>query len=652
MEKFGYIKVGAAVQRMQIANPLKNVDEVKKLIDRAVNENIEVLVFPELNITAYTCADLFNQDILLDSALKSLEAIVKYSDKYKGILFIGMPLTHKQKLYNCAVAIQHGKILGAVPKVYIPNDNEFYEKRWFSSGYKYIKEPTTIDILGNEYPFGGIIFRDKITQTSIGVEICEDLWATLSPSTLLTLNGANIIVNLSASNELVAKHEYRKQLISMQSAKTICGYIYTSAGIDESTTDVVFGGDTLIYENGREINKGKRFIRDSFITTAEIDVNYINHQRKSNKTFSDSTIYYENENIVYVEIEPLNEIENFNELIRCYDKNPFVPKGVSSIDVRCEEIFEIQSSALARRIEHIVCEKVVIGISGGLDSTLALLVVIETFRKLNKPLENIVGVTMPGFGTTDRTYDNAINLMKGFGVDIREISIEPAVIQHFKDISHDENIHDLTYENSQARERTQILMDLATKEKGIVIGTGDLSEVALGWSTYNGDHMSMYGVNASVPKTLIQFVIKWVLSNRLDTEHEKALLKEVLQGILETPISPELLPPDKSGAIQQKTEDVVGPYILHDFCLYHSIKTGMTPKKVNWLAKNIFKGDFSEEIIEKWIKVFYSRFFSQQFKRSCIPDGPKVGSVSLSPRGDWRMPTDAVSLVWLNDLEG
>lgn len=649
MKKLGYIKVGAAVHRLEIANPQKNLEEIKRIIEQSKRQKVEVLVFPELNITAYTCGDLFQQDILLQSALEALQEIVQYSKHYTGLVFLGLPLIHEQRLYNCAVAIQMGEILGVVPKIYIPNDNEFYEKRWFTSGYPYLVDPTEIELFGEKYPFGGLIFREKNHQLMIGVEICEDLWAPLSPGMHLALNGANLIVNLSASNELVAKTDYRRQLVASQSAKMLSAYVYTSAGIDESTTDVVFGGESLIYENGRAISTGKRFVRDSHLTIGEIDVQYLNHQRQSNKTFADSMVNYKHQQFKIIDIKPLEGVSQYDELVRQYDKNPFVPKY--GIDRRCEEIFEIQASALAKRLEHIGCDKVVLGISGGLDSTLALLVVIETYRKLGKPLENIIGVTMPGFGTTDRTYENAIQLMKGFGIDVREISIKPAVLQHFKDLGHDENCHDLTYENSQARERTQLLMDLATKEKGIVIGTGDLSEVALGWSTYNGDHMSMYAVNVSVPKTLIQFIIQWVLENKLEEETEKTLLENVLRGILDTPISPELLPPDAQGEIKQKTEDVVGPYILHDFCLYHMIKSGMTPSKIQWVALQLFQDEFDEATIRKWIKVFFSRFFSQQFKRSCIPDGPKVGSVSLSPRGDWRMPTDGISRAWLRDLE-
>jgi NAD+ synthase (glutamine-hydrolysing) len=647
MKSYGIIRVAAGVNRLKIADPLANAQNSIELIKKAKSQKVQLLVLPELNITGYTCADLFFQEQLLKRVDHAVELISEETKGYNGIVYIGIPYLYKNRLYNCALAIQNGKYLGLAPKQYIPNNKEFYEKRWFTSGDKVLEKTVFVEYRGQNIPFGRFLLEDSQTKAIIGAEICEDLWAPIPPSSILALNGANIIVNLSASNELVAKSEYRRDLVKNQSARLQCAYIYSSSGVDEATNDVVFGGDTLIFENGRSLAIGERFKRESFLTIADVDVEQLNFERMSSKTFADCSINYELD-IERVIVKPLVEIEDLKESYRTYDKNPFVPGENQDRAKRCREIFEIQSSALAKRLEHIGSPKAVIGISGGLDSTLALLVVVETFKKLKRPLTDIVGITMPGFGTTDRTYDNAIDLMKSLGITHREVDIKKSVRQHFDDINHDESIHDITYENCQARERTQILMDVSNQVKGLVIGTGDLSEVALGWSTYNGDHMSMYAVNVSVPKTLIQYVVRWVLEERLEENESKKVLERALRDILDTPISPELLPPDETGNIKQKTEDTVGPYILHDFFLYHTVRGGVRKEKLRAMALKTFQEDYKPEIIDKWLNHFYRRFFTQQFKRTCIPDGPKVGSVSLSPRGDWRMATDSSFGAWMD----
>lgn len=647
MESYGIIRVAAGVNRLKIADPIANARESIKLMREAQSKNVQILVLPELNITGYTCADLFFQQQLLEKVDYAVEMVCEETKDYSGVVYIGIPYLYKNRLYNCTLAIQNGRYLGLVPKKYIPNNKEFYEKRWFTSGTDVLDKTVLVQYKGQEIPFGRFLLDDRTSKVVIGAEICEDLWAPIPPSSILALNGANIIVNTSASNELVSKSEYRRELVKGQSARLQCAYVYSSSGVDEATNDVVFGGDTLIFENGSCLAQGERFKRDSFLTIADVDVEKLEYERMSSKTFADSSIYHEID-IKKVDIEPLKQIVNLKDSFREYAKNPFVPGIGQDRDARCKEIFEIQSSALAKRLEHIGTPKAVIGISGGLDSTLALLVVVETFKKLKRPLTDIVGITMPGFGTTDRTYENAVDLMKALGITHREVDIKASVRQHFSDIGHDENKHDITYENCQARERTQILMDVSNQVGGLVIGTGDLSEVALGWSTYNGDHMSMYAVNSSVPKTLIQYVVRWVLEERLEENESKKVLERVLADILDTPISPELLPPDETGNIKQKTEDTVGPYILHDFFLYHTIRGGVKKDKLMQIALKTFEKDYEPKTIEKWLNHFYKRFFTQQFKRTCIPDGPKVGSVSLSPRGDWRMATDSSVKAWID----
>lgn len=553
-----------------------------------------------------------------------------------------MPLGIDNQLFNCAVAIQKGRILGVVPKTYVPNYSEFYEQRWFSSGRNALRD--TIMLCGQEVPFGDdLLFEDEKGEMCFGIEICEDLWVPVPPSSFQAMAGALVIFNLSASNEIVGKYEYRKELTRQQSARCIAGYVYTSSGVDESTTDVVFGGHAMIFENGSLLCESERFLIDEQLIFSEIDIQKLMNDRRKNTSFME--LWRDNGREfrkVKFEIEEF-EAEN---ITRYVPPHPFVPSDGSSRDRRCSEIFAIQTSALAKRIRHTGLKRAVIGISGGLDSTLALLVTAKAFDLLNIPRKNILAITMPGFGTSDVTYTNAMEFMKSMDVEIREINIKDACLQHFKDIGHDPSIHDITYENVQARERTQILMDIANKEGGLVIGTGDLSELALGWCTYNGDHMSMYAVNASIPKTLVSFLVRWVADNMLESK-----AKDVLYRILDTPISPELLPPDAKGEINQKTEDIIGPYELHDFFLYHMLRYGAAPGKILILAKKAFEGKYTDDTIKKWLKVFVKRFFSQQFKRSCLPDGPKVGTISLSPRGDWRMPSDAVADSWLSELE-
>ena len=637
MNNYGFIKVASGVPKVKVANPSYNANEIYNLVKEAKKEGVKILITPELSISSYTCADLFFQDTLLEKCEEELEKLVKKTAKDDMFIVVGMPIRYKNALYNCAVAFLNGEILGVIPKEFIPTHSEFYEKRWFVSGSNVSDE---IDLAGQEVSFGQMLFKLRKDLT-VGIEVCEDLWVPIAPSAKLALSGANLILNISASNEVVSKDEYRTNLISSQSAKCLCAYVYVSAGVHESTTDLLFGGSSLIAENGIILNKGKRFERENQLTSAYIDLQKLNFQRRQNISFSDSREQYEE---FYEEIECEFEddidITDFNRFI---DPHPFTPNDETKRIERCNEIFNIQSSALAKRLEHTGLKKLVVGISGGLDSTLALLVANKTMKLLNLPSENIIGITMPGFGTTDRTYTNAIDLMKSLNVTIKEINIKEAATLHMKDIKHDIDVHDVTYENTQARERTQVLMDMANKHGAILVGTGDLSEMALGWCTYNGDHMSMYGVNASVPKTLVSHLVRTVAMMSDDKT------KEILLDILDTPVSPELLPPTKDGKIAQKTEDNIGPYELHDFFLYYFIRFGAKKDKLHFIAKQAFKGKYSDETIEKWLNNFMKRFFISQFKRSCTPDAPKVGSVSLSPRGDFRMPSDADFSAWLED---
>ena len=639
MKELGFIRVGAIINKLALANPLKNAEVIIKEIKKAETLGVSIVTTPELSLSGYTCGDLFLQEQLLDDSIKALEQVLNETKDIDIISILGMPLRHDNQLFNCAAVITKGKILGVIPKTYIPNYQEFYEARWFSSSKELITEE--IEILGQLVPITtNILFQDKtLKEATFGIEICEDLWTVNPPSNNHALAGATMIFNLSSSNELIGKQEYRKSLVSSQSARTISAYIYASSGVMESTSDILFGGASMIYENGSILAENKRFELESNIITADIDVLKLANDRIKNRSFMKNT------NLEEYKIIKLDIKDNIKELNREYKEYPFVPSNELERNKRCEEIIEIQSTALARRLIQVGNPKCVIGMSGGLDSTLAFLVIVKAYEKLKRNPKDIIGITMPGFGTTDRTYQNSIDLVKEYGGTLKEISIKDAALLHMKDIGLPETDRSITYENIQARERTQILMDVANMENGLVIGTGDLSELALGWCTYNGDHMSMYAVNTSIPKTLVRYLVAWVK----DTTDGKK--KEVLQDILDTPISPELLPPDEAGNILQKTESSIGPYVLHDFYLYHFLRYGATPKKIYTLAKHTFKNSFSKEEIKKWLKVFIRRFFTQQFKRNCIPDGVKVGSISLSPRGDLRMPSDANYETWIKELE-
>lgn len=641
----GFIKVAAAIPSVKVADCSYNVQQIESLIAMAEGKGVEVIVFPELCITGYTCQDLFKQTLLLEQAETSVLMLLDFTRKLDIISIVGVPVVVGDLLLNCAAVIQKGDLLGLVPKTYLPNYSEFYEKRWFASSQDL--QPSEIRFAGNKIVVTPqpTLFR-TCDGAMFGVEICEDVWAPVPPSCNLALSGADIIFNLSASDELIGKHDYLKGLLAQQSARMISGYVYSGCGFGESTQDVVYGGNAIAYENGQLLAESERFTLDSQLIITQIDVEKIRNERRTNSTYINAQRGHDSRIVNAHTVMP----RDF-ELIRDVDPHPFIPK-TNDMEKSCDEIFSIQVAGLAKRLVHTGCKTVVVGISGGLDSTLALLVCVRTFDKLQLSRKGIVGVTMPGFGTTDRTYNNAVNLMKSLGITLREISIADAVKQHFNDIGHDINVHDVTYENCQARERTQILMDLSNQLGALVIGTGDLSELALGWATYNGDHMSMYGVNAGVPKTLIKYLVKFVAMSE-DSDETRSILLD----IIDTPISPELIPADEAGNITQKTEDLVGPYELHDFFLYHIIRFGYRPSKIFMLARKAFDGSnpevpfYDDETIKKWLTIFLRRFFNQQFKRSCLPDGPKVGSVSLSPRGDWRMPSDASSALWLKECE-
>ena len=636
---YGFVKVAAAVPRVKVADCKFNSERLEGLITIAEGKGLQILTFPEMCITGYTCGDLFAQQLLLEQAEMALIQILNSTRQLDIISILGMPVVVNSTVINAAVVIQKGKILGVVPKTYLPNYKEFYEQRWFTSALQVSEN--SVRLCGQIVPMGNNLLFET-AETTFGIEICEDLWATVPPSSSLALQGAEIIFNLSADDEGIGKHNYLCSLISQQSARCISGYVFSSSGFGESTTDVVFAGNGLIYENGYLLARSERFCMEEQLIINEIDVECIRAERRVNTTFAANKANCPGKEAVRISTEFVNS-KDLN-LTRTFNPHPFVPQG-SELNSRCEEIFSIQIAGLAQRLLHTGAKTAVIGISGGLDSTLALLVCVKTFDKLGLSRKDILGITMPGFGTTDRTYHNAIDLMNSLGVSIREISIREACIQHFKDIGHDLNIHDVTYENSQARERTQILMDIANQTWGMVIGTGDLSELALGWATYNGDHMSMYGVNAGIPKTLVKHLVQWVAENGMDEASKATLL-----DIVDTPISPELIPADENGEIKQKTEDLVGPYELHDFFLYYFLRFGFRPSKIYFLAQTAFSGVYDDETIKKWLQTFFRRFFNQQFKRSCLPDGPKVGSISISPRGDWRMPSDASSAAWLKEI--
>lgn len=660
---YGYVKVASAIPSVRVGDVAYNVEQIENLVIQAEGKGVEVIVFPELSLTGYTCQDLFRQQLLLDRVEQGVMRLMDFTRKLDIIAIVGAPIPVGNLLLNCAVVIQKGHVLGMVPKFYLPNYSEFYEKRWFASAQ---------DLRDMELRYAGNVVNMtadiQLFRTAdgvlFGIEICEDVWAPAPPSNKLALAGADIVFNLSASDELIGKHDYLKSLLSQQSARTMTGYVYSSCGFGESTQDVVYGGNAMIYENGKLLAEAARFSLEPQMMMTQIDVEKLRSERRGNSTYVNAqrnvkfSLLDKQFAIRIIDAFPKEMEREFN-LERTISPHPFIP-AMEDMEISCEEIFNIQVMGLVKRLVHTHAETAVIGISGGLDSTLALLVCVKAFDRLKRSRKGIVGVTMPGFGTTGRTYNNAMELMRSLGITVKEVSIVDAVTQHFEDINHDISVHDVTYENSQARERTQVLMDMANKLNGMVVGTGDLSELALGWATYNGDHMSMYGVNASVPKTLIRYLVNYVAQREVDDRSA-----QTLQDIIDTPISPELIPADEMGNIQQKTEDLVGPYELHDFFLYYFLRFGFSPKKIFMLAKNAFIENkskrvklgpndpetYDEETIKKWLRVFVRRFFSQQFKRSCLPDGPKVGSVSLSPRGDWRMPSDAMAAMWMQDAE-
>ncbi len=644
---YNFVRAAAVVPKTRVADPLFNIREIINAAGAAASEGADIIVFPELAITSYTCADLFRQKTLLNSSLDALNNFLVFSNTVSPVIVLGIPLQRDGKLFNCAAVLQRGKILGIVPKTYIPNNNEFYEARWFASSRESGVE--TIDLFGSTVPFKPqIIFKSVCSREfSFSVEICEDLWAVIPPGSMHALAGAELILNSSSSNELAGKSHYRRNLVKSQSASALCGYVYTSSGIGESTTDTVYGGHSIITENGKLLAENSRFLTDTSILYADIDLDIIRHERMNNISYSRIFPGLKKDNYSVLKLAAATNMEeNDAVLIRNVEPRPFIPDNEVNRRERCEEILTIQSTGLATRLAHTGMSRVVIGLSGGLDSTLAFLVTVEAFTKLNLDLSGIHLITMPGFGTTERTRGNVEKLCDAMGLSLERISIVDASTHHLKDIGHDGITTDITYENSQARERTQILMDKANLLGALVIGTGDLSELALGWCTYNGDHMSMYAVNSGVPKTLVSYLIKYYREERASREVAK-----ILEDIIATPISPELLPPDKEGKILQKTEDNVGPYELHDFYLYNVVRFAFDPLKILFLAETAFGSKYSRDTLKKWLKEFYRRFFSQQFKRSAIPDGPKVGTIALSPRADWRMPSDASVSLWLEELE-
>ena len=640
--KDGFFRVAAATPKIKVADPVYNCEEICKLIEDGEKHGAGIVVFPELCLTAYTCGDLFSQFPLFKKAKAELRKIVEFSKGRQMLVFVGLPWEHGGKLYNAAAAVCNGELLGIVPKTNLPNYSEFYEQRHFVTG---MEIPVETDWFGEKIPMGtNLLFACReIPELVVAAEICEDVWVPCPPSIRHALAGATVIVNCSASDEVVGKDSYRKALISGQSARLICGYIYANAGEGESTQDLVFGGHNIIAENGTVLSVSARFAPETIY--ADMDLERLTSERRRTTTFpaQEDGEYYTVE--FSLDTDAMTGMQD-GKLLRFIDNRPFVPHDEAERSRRCEEIFTIQAMGLKKRLEHTGVKHVVLGISGGLDSTLALLVAARAFDMLGIPRNQIHAVTMPCFGTTDRTYQNACTMTLKLGASLTEVDIKKSVTQHFADIGHDPSVHDVTYENSQARERTQILMDVSNEVNGFVIGTGDMSELALGWATYNGDHMSMYGVNASVPKTLVRHLVRYYADTCGEAE-----LQSVLMDVLDTPVSPELLPPE-DGVISQKTEDLVGPYELHDFFLYYVLRFGYMPSKIYRMAVRAFAGEYDKAVIEKWLNVFYRRFFAQQFKRSCLPDGPKVGSVAVSPRGDLRMPSDAARRIWMEDLEG
>ena len=643
--KYGFLRVAAVVPAVNVADCEGNAQQIISEMRRVASQDgAKVIVTPELGVTGYTCGDLFLQTRLLEAAQASIDAIRRASVEIDSVVFVGAPLRFAGSVYNCAVAISRGKILGVVPKTYLPNYKEFYEKRWFASGEEIADEQ--IDICGHKVPFSTqmLLVEDEL---KIAVELCEDLWVAIPPSSYASLAGANVVVNMSASNEVIGKHRYLLDLIRQQSARCRVAYVYASAGYGESTTDVVFAGNAIVAENGTVLAQGERFGTSGTRVVCDVDIEQLENERQATSSFADCRrLNPASYMAVGMGLAALDSPDG--RIMRDIKPHPFVPSDGKILNDRCEEIINIQVAGLMRRISFIGCRSLVVGVSGGLDSTLALLVAVRAFDRLGLDRKGIFGITMPGFGTTGRTYSNAIQLMRSLGVSVVEIPIGAAVTQHFGDIGQDPAVHDVTYENSQARERTQILMDYANKCGGIVLGTGDLSELALGWATYNGDHMSMYGVNVSIPKTLVRYLVRWFASTGLVANGEAS---GTLLDIVDTPISPELIPADEQGNIRQKTEDLVGPYELHDFFLYYMLRHGFSPSKIFRLAQQAFAGQYGDGTIKRWLREFCRRFFQQQFKRSCLPDGPKVGSVSLSPRGDWRMPSDASAAMWIKECD-
>ena len=635
---FGFYRVATCSPVVKVADAEFNTARILELAEKAAAHSASVVLFPELAVTAYSCGDLFHNETLLNAAEHAVSRIAEKSASLPSVFIVGAPVRRQNRLFNAAVVIQHGRLCGIVPKTNLPNYREFYEKRYFSSGYGI--RNATADFAGQtEIPFGtDLIFRSE-SELVFGIEICEDMWSTVPPSSYLALNGATLILNPSASNELVGKADYRRELVRGQSARCVAAYAYVSAGVSESTMDTVCGGDSIAAENGTVLLDSERFSREDALYITDFDLARIQGARLSDSPFANSAEMNPHTDYRILKLEPA-PVPELKEIERKVPRLPFVPSSDAARDERCQEIFAIQSAGLAKRIEHTHAEKAVIGISGGLDSTLALLVCVNTMKLIGRTPEDVLAITMPGFGTTGRTYNNAVNLCRLLGVELREIGIKDACMEHFRSIGHDPEDHSVVYENAQARERTQILMDVANQAGGFVVGTGDLSEIAMGWCTYNADHMSMYAVNCSVPKTLIRYLIAYV------GDHSEQAVRDILRDIIDTPVSPELLPAADDGTIRQKTEDIIGPYEIHDFFLYHFMKYGASPEKILFLAKRAFGKEYPEEKLKTFLKTFIRRFFSQQFKRSCSTDGPKVGTISLSPRGDWRMPSDASPLAW------
>ena len=635
---FGFYRVATCSPVVKVADAEFNTARILELAEKAAAHSASVVLFPELAVTAYSCGDLFHNETLLNAAEHAVSRIAEKSASLPSVFIVGAPVRRQNRLFNAAVVIQHGRLCGIVPKTNLPNYREFYEKRYFSSGYGI--RNATADFAGQtEIPFGtDLIFRSE-SELVFGIEICEDMWSTVPPSSYLALNGATLILNPSASNELVGKADYRRELVRGQSARCVAAYAYVSAGVSESTMDTVCGGHSIAAENGTVLLDSERFSREDALYITDFDLARIQGARLSDSPFANSAEMNPHTDYRILKLGPA-PVPELKEIERKVPRLPFVPSSDAARDERCQEIFAIQSAGLAKRIEHTHAEKAVIGISGGLDSTLALLVCVNTMKLIGRTPEDVLAITMPGFGTTGRTYNNAVNLCRLLGVELREIGIKDACMEHFRSIGHDPEDHSVVYENAQARERTQILMDVANQAGGFVVGTGDLSEIAMGWCTYNADHMSMYAVNCSVPKTLIRYLIAYV------GDHSEQAVRDILRDIIDTPVSPELLPAADDGTIRQKTEDIIGPYEIHDFFLYHFMKYGASPEKILFLAERAFGKEYPEEKLKTFLKTFIRRFFSQQFKRSCSTDGPKVGTISLSPRGDWRMPSDASPQAW------